>query len=898
MRMIILLLITVCVRLSYAQEQSISGTLKTSRGTIIPFASVTIKDSQNKIITFKSSDVKGAFFLLIPSSQPLGDLHLEINHLGFKKVSEIVKEGKNHYNILMEEQAIDLADVQVKSRPRLTSTSDTLSYDVESFAKNEDRSIEDVIKRLPGMEVNDDGKIKFNGQDISKLYIDGDDLLDDKYAIGTKTIPYAMVKGVEVLQSHQPLKVLKNKVFSDKIAINLTIKEEAKLKLTGQAKVGAGLPQQYDSELNSVLFNKKYKMLNVLKGNNIGNDLSSDFSGFNFSSMMGGVGNFRPSSLLSTGTAGNPGLSRNRYFLNHSGSLNANNLMNHKSGLQLKSNIKLLVDKNKKNYSSLTEYYSDQDTIRYSEQQNLENHPFITDLSFNAQLNKETYYFNNALNFTYSKENSYSSLFSNEADINQRLQNNVRDFSNTLDYVPELNNKNILSLNWYLNYYNQPQRLYIQPGINMDIFNDGNPFSTLNQFAETPTWFKRATLGYRLTKGIIKQNYRLGMLNEFQQLNSQLRLMQLDGFETSYGGSGDNHLNWNRNQFFIDGSYEYKKGALESVLLVPIALQRIAYKDNDFNLNEQKSQLLVSPSLRMKYLTGAEDYLTFNYSYGNQTGNINSVYQGAVLSNYRSLRANDAVLEEQNNHAMGINYNFRRSLSMLFMNVGFSFNRAYANTISSNVIANNISQTVLLTMANQVNSFGANAGISKYIFALGATANLKASWNSTQFNQLFNGELLPFNNLSFVLSPSVEARLWNRVGMTYSSNASWMTSRQVREGQTTTQGNGDSVFPDRQIHNLDQSLGFSYSPLRSTFIRSSSKDQYSRQPQSQAVNYFLVDANARYRIDRWRTDIELDLSNLANITTYDTYSLSANRFNFNQYHLRGRMAVLKMVFQL
>lgn len=891
MRILILLFLTVCVHFSYAQQQSIEGTLKTQSGKSVPFASVMIKNTQNKIIAFKSSDAEGRFGLLIPATQNLSELSLEINHLGFKKISEALKEGQNRYEIRMEEHSIDLADVQVKSRPRLTSIGDTLSYDVGSFAKNEDRSIEDVIKRMPGMEVNEDGKIKFNGQDISNLYIDGDDLLDNKYAIGTKTIPYAMVQGVEVLQNHQPLKVLKNKSISDKIAVNLVIKEEAKLKLTGQAKLGAGLPNQYDGEVNTILFNKKYKTLNVLKGNNIGNDLSSDFTGFNFASSLSGMGNSRPASLLSSGTAGNPSLPKNRYFLNNSGSLNANNLVNHKSGLQVKSNVKLLLDRNEMVYNSLSEYYSGEDTIRYHERQDLANHPFISDLSFNAQVNKDAYYFNNALKFTYSKETSHSALLSNEVDMNQKLQNRVRDFSNTLDYVPELKNKNIISLNWYLNYYNQPQSLSIQPGINADIFNDGNAFQSLNQFAETPTWFNKATLGYRLTRGIIKQNYRIGMLNEFQQLNSQLRVKQLDGSENGYRASADNHLHWNRNQVFVDGSYEYKKGGLEAILSIPLTLQRIAYKDDDFALKENKSQWLANPALRLKQMTGVEDYLSFNYSYTNRTGNINSVFRGAVLSNYRSLRANDAQLEEQNSHTLGLNYNYRRSITLFFMNAGLSYNRASANTISSNRVDNDISQTISLSMVNNVNSFNANAGISKYIFSLGATADLKASWSSTRFNQLFNGELLPFNNLSFVLNPSIEARLWNRISMTYVGNASWMTSRQVREET-------DSVFPDRQIQNLDQSLGFSYSPFRSTFIWLSGKHQYSRQPQSQTVNYFFVDANARYKINRWRTDIELDLSNLANITTYDTYSLSANRFVFNQYHLRGRMAVLKLVFQL
>src|SRR5690606_31385992 len=438
--------------------------------------------------------------LTIPTTYNLNELQLEINHLGFKKVNESLASKKTYYEIILEDQAINLADVQVKSRPHIQRIGDTLSYNVESFAKNEDRSIGDVLKRMPGMEVSENGKVKFNGQDISKLYIDGDDLLDDKYAIGTKTIPHAMVLGVEVIQNHQPLKVLKNKTFSDKVALNLVIKDEAKLKLTGQAKVGLGLPEQYDGELNAILFNKKYKMLNVLKGNNIGDDLSGDFSGFNSSSFLSGMGNSRSSALLSSGTAGSPNLPKNRYYINQSGSLNAHNLMNLRNGLQLKSNVKLLLDKNERAYQSASEYYIGQDTIRYHEQQSVDNHPFIADISLQTKANKIRYYFNNELTFKYSHENMYSTLMSNDMNMQQKLNNRISDFSNTLDYVPELKNKNIMSVKWYLNYYNQPQMLVIKPGINADIFNEGNEFEKLSQFAETPTWFNRASVGYHLVK--------------------------------------------------------------------------------------------------------------------------------------------------------------------------------------------------------------------------------------------------------------------------------------------------------------------------------------------------------------------------------------------------------------
>ncbi len=876
MRAIFLLILFLSIEYSYAQEYS--GTLKTIDGEVVPFATILIKDAENKVLAFKTSDSNGVFTLSIPKTIEEKTLIIEINHLGYKKVRQDIKEGKLNYNITMERQAINLSEVQVRSRPIIRNIGDTLSYNIDSFAKNEDRSINDVIKRLPGMEVNESGQIKFNGQSISNLYIDGDDLLDDKYAIGTKTIPYSMVKELEVLQNHQPLKVLKNKTLSDKVAINLVIKEEAKLKLTGQAKLGLGLPEQYDGELNSILFNKKYKMLNILEANNIGDDLSLNFDESN------------PPKLLSSGTIGSPGLDKSRYFLNNSISVNANNLINYKNGLQLKAGIKMLLDQNKMEYKTTTDLYSLNDTIRYSEQQNINNHPLLTNLSINAQLNKEKYFFNNVLKFAYSKETNSSLLLSNEIDMSQRLKNQVHSFSNSLEYVPEFKNKNILRFNWYLSYFNQPQNLYVQPGVNAPIFNDGIPFESTSQFTESPNWLNRVSLAYQFTKGRIKQNYQAGIVNELQRLNSQLRLKQLNGTQTSYQSDHDNNLNWNRNQFFVNGSYEYKKGAFESALSIPITLQRTSYSDEGFNLDESEAQLLITPALRIKYMTGSENYLSFNYKFSNQTGNINNVFRGAILINYRSLQANDADLQKQYNHNLDLTFNFRRSINMLFMNTGISYKNSKSTTIASNIISDNISQTILLPFLNQINSYKIHGGISKYIFSLGATADLKASWEYTRFDQLLNENLLPINNISFMLNPSLEARLLNRISLNYGSTATWITNKSGT--------NNTSNLPDRQIQNLNQSMGITYAPYKNTFLRVSGRHQLTKQSGIKDVNYFFVDINASYKLVKWQTDIVLNLTNLANITSYETYSISANSSIYSKYELRGRMAVLKFIFNL
>src|SRR5690606_8762756 len=146
----------------------------------------------------------------------------------------------------------------------------------------------------------------------------------------------------------------------------------------GQAKLGAGLPSLYDAELNTILFNKTFKMLNVGKGNNIGADLATDFNSlFSTSSAS------RPPALLSAGLGG-PQLPKNRYYMNNSGSLNANNLMNLRNGIQLKTNVHAWIDNQELNALSETEIYSLGDTIRIREDQQLRQYPWMTELTLSA----------------------------------------------------------------------------------------------------------------------------------------------------------------------------------------------------------------------------------------------------------------------------------------------------------------------------------------------------------------------------------------------------------------------------------------------------------------------------------------------------------------------------------
>lgn len=868
------------------QQKTISGQL-IDQLTLKPiaFASITVKNAENKVLAFKSTDLAGRFAL--QSTADLQQCFLEVNHLGYEKYRYNLAEKSHDLRIPLVQKKIVLEDIKVKSKPQVRRMGDTIAYNVGSFAKEEDRNIGDVIRRMPGMEVSESGQIKYQGKSISNFYIDGDDLLDDRYAIGTRTIPHKMVQDIQVLNNHEHLKVLKNKRFTDQVAINLVIKEDAKLKMTAEAKIGAGLPKQYDHELNSILFNKKYKMLNVLSANNTGKNLRTDLIGYNAESTLNRLGTSAINNLLSLGTVGNPPLGQQHYLMNNSASLNTNNLFNLKKDWQLKANVQGLFDKNNKTFSSRSEYFTPTENIVFDEAQYSRIRSWLAAIRLSASKNLSTKFINNSLNFEFEKERGQADLNSNGNSILAQLRARIAGVNNQLEYVPELKNGNIVQFSWNLNYGEKPQSLALQPGVFPDILNNSEAYLATNQQLNVPNFFTRISAGYRFPKGKISQYYKAGISVENQNMKSHIRLDQLTGSVLPAMDSTANDLHWLRTVYSIAADYGWKKQKLEAQLSLPISFQNTSYDDPNYSLDGEQKRLLFSPAFRLKYLVAQEDDLDFSYNFANAFGNIQDIYRGMVIQNYRNLAQNSININESSSHNLALNYRFSRTLKLLFANIGARYSQTARNAMMGQEISNNISQTVLLPIKNKVNSLNINAGIDKYVFALASSMKLKAQWSYTDYNQYFNGELLPFQNSNFSLQPETEFKVWKNLKFSYNSSLSWSNAKQKNNPELSN-----------RIFSFSQNIGIPFNAFKNTYLRLSGRQIYSQQPGLAKINYFFVDAFARYRHTKWKTDFELNMSNLANIKTFNTYSLSANLQTHNTYELRGRTLLLRAIFNL
>ena len=201
-RHLIIMLCCLFPLLAMAQMR-ITGTATDKKGDPLTGVIIQLRSNvTNKMIRFGKTDAKGQF-----SIEATADSYLEVSMLGFKKQRFSNLSGKSPLRIVMEEEAVALKEVTVKAS-KVREHGDTLTYNVATFADQNDRNIGDVLSRIPGFEVNkQNGQIKYEGKPISKFYIEGLDMLGDKYGIATNSLPQVDVGSVQVMRNHQPIRV-------------------------------------------------------------------------------------------------------------------------------------------------------------------------------------------------------------------------------------------------------------------------------------------------------------------------------------------------------------------------------------------------------------------------------------------------------------------------------------------------------------------------------------------------------------------------------------------------------------------------------------------------------------------------------------------------------------------
>ncbi|MBB2145188.1 hypothetical protein GM921_06820 [Pedobacter sp. LMG 31464] len=880
--LITLLCFLVGISSAYAQKQ-LKGKVKDAKGTPIESASINLKDATGNILSFTRTNEKGEYILSF--SEENKDLTIEATTIGYtKKVVEITELSKS-YDLTLQESATNLKTVVVKNKPTLTVNGDTLNYKTSDFADKQDRSIGDVLRKMPGITVEESGKVSYNGKPISALYIDGDNVLDDKYSIGTKSIPHGAVDKVQVIEKDQPIKMLRKNNTSEDVALNLVIKDEAKIKVLGDVRAGAGTPNRFDANANAMMFKKKAKFINNIKGNNIGIDPGLDLTSFNFEDYLKRLDNDKPSGFLSAGAAGVPTLPQKRTLFNKAGLANLNNLYKFNEDFQIRANVSYLYDQRDQQYSKFSETYLSGQTITYNELQENAINPQKLQTKFNVLANADNYYFNDNLIVNYGTTKTNSGVVTNGIGANQSLKQETFDISNELNYRKKLKSENTFNFYSYISKSTQPEVLNINPGLNEDILNNGNPYAGLNQYVKLPTLYANNYTSFAFVSSKFTQTYKLGFNVQQQQLNSELYRVQNDQTTELVSSQMTNDLDWLKTKLYTDANYEYNSGKFKTSLSLPISYNMINYEDKAKGLDKNLNKFFVNPSLNVKYQTGIENYITANYSFSNDLGGIDDVYRGTILKNYRSLFANDAPISERKSQSVGAGFSFRKAMQMFFFNLNASYSTSTVNTISSYTISNNIQQRIVLPYANDVSSLSFGANASKYLFNIRSTINAGVGFSQSTFEQLQNNELLPFTSQNTNYKAGIDSKINNFLNWSYNATYSVSTNKTSKV---------DAIKNNNQ--QLRQQSSITATAFKSVFMTLSAEHIFTHQSTQPDLKYLFADFNMRYKFQKLKTDLEFGITNLANIKKFEANYLSANSFSSGTYYIPGRVAMMKATF--
>lgn len=872
---------------------NISGTVTDSLQQPIASASITLhKANSSLIIAYAISNAKGGFVIQYNKVSTSDTFTVKANAIGYKIKQVRLQSFNQNIEFVLNASNVQLPNVTVKNaKPFLKYKADTLSYAVDSFAQKQDRTIGDVLKKMPGIEVDGNGKISYNGKAISNFYIDGDNLLDDKYNIATNSIAADMVKDVQVLENHQPIRALKNAALSDKVAINLNLKDKARLRLTARAELGGGYANEplYDGTINLMAFKKNYKAINSFKANNTGVDISNDVVSHNIMDFYKAVENNVPNDMLGLNYPNNPNINQQRYLFNNAALANTNNLHKTKDGVQIKVNLYYLYDKQQQDYSNNSFYYlPNSDTVKYLQHQNTENRFNVLYAQINLNSNKDKTYWNNKLVIEYNKLPSYSTTNFNGKFTNQNLLQNTSTINNEFNTIKTIHTKNVIEWYSYISYLNKPELLQVQPGLNVTYFNNNIAYLQLSQQANVPTFFTNNYINYRVPSGKILQSYKVGFNSQWQQLQSNASVTQINNAVNNVSDSFINRLQWKHQKVYANANWDYMGERTKITFSLPINWQHIGYSDSSIKtmLPVNFNEVFINPSINIKYATGIENFITANYTFGNSIANIQDVYGGYILSNYNKIMFNNIAIRQSNMQIASLSYNYRKTIKIFFFNIAAIYSNVNNNSIAQTELLNSLQRQTIIPLNNRVNSFTLFSGVSKYLFKLHATVNLKASIKTSNWNQLQNGLLLGYMNNTYNVSAGISPKINKWLNIAYNGNYTLSNSK-AEVGKTNLQA----------ITQMQHSLEINTFLNDNCYMKFKGEDFYIRQHQINVTNaYFFADASFHYKLNKIKTDFSFDVMNIANTQNYSTVNISANNLTQSAFAIRPRMFLLKAFF--
>ena len=763
-------------------QVKLQGVVRDSLGTPLELANVIAINKQSSALeSFGVTAEDGKFMLSLSKNQTY---NMQVSYIGMKTYEEEITTKNiditRDFNLRLDNS---LDAIELSYEMPVTVRGDTLIYNADSFTNGSERKLEDVLKNLPGVELNEDGQIEVEGKVVNKLMVNGKDFFDGDTKLASKNIPSKAVDKIQVLRNYTEVSQLSGVTNNqDNVAINIKLKEGKENFWFGTVTAGGGVSEEdelYIAQPKLFYYSPKFSLNFIGDLNNTGETALSrrDIRGFG--------GGFRAPSNTS-GTSINLGDNSLNFLTNQRDALEVKNQLgatnfSYSPSQELDITGFAILNSNRVTSKEISfVQYTDSDlgipdeTTQQTSTQRSDQGLLKLSASFQPNFENQLEY--DILGRISKDEQTQTEISSVVGSTQQVEEVNPYSITQSLKYYYTLNETNIFALEaQYLNkdedpFYNvllgndpsnnnlapEEQDAYDSTAAALGL-NQGLNNYDLNQDRRIKSNQLDAKLDYyNIINNKSNINLTLGSIVSRQDFNSTIFQFLEDGtfFEptpTFNAGRAINDTQYDFTDLYLGVHYRFKAG----IFTITPGFSVHAYSNKNTQFGEQYGEdfFRFLPDFETRIQLKKSESLTFNYNMKNQFTDVTKLAEGIILNSFNNIQYGNPELQNALSHNLSL---FYRSFNL--------FN--YTNVFARVAYSKNIDQIRSLTDFENVirTSTYFNSGFAdETVSAFGRLqrsfgkirGSLNVNFNYSKINQFVQGRQSVNEGFTQSYTPSI-----------------------------------------------------------------------------------------------------------------------------------------------
>ncbi len=701
-------------------------------------ANITLSN-RDSIYGFTFTDKNGKFSLKIPTNIPLPTLI--ISHLSIEKIIfSIVDDSlfNKEVDIYAVPRVNKLPEVQVEStRKGVSITGDTTSFAASKYSDGSETVLEDLLKKIPGIKVSEDGKISFRGKQISKVLFEGNDLYKDKYRVVTKNLTNKIIDSVQAIENFNSNSLLKGITSENETVLNLVVKNEIKNRISGNTNINLG--STYEASLNVFLIKKSCQFVGLYTGNNIGITETGLFEEDNNKTIISNTNSFSlpitniqipetflgfKKSIPNNSHLGNLSFGKNK---KDKSSITANlSIENNKQWRSILTNESLITNSDSLFFNSFREY---SDRIN----------KIFGGFEIKNAFSKKTTLVNH-FDLAYSEENLYNNLFLPLSFIIEQSKLPSLNLLYDLEFTTKVNDNSVLLLSGTTQYSNRTQFYHNTEGLHYPPIGSPSPSSLINDILQKKnTLASNISARLYLNRKLLK--FMLGLSSTYSKTSrldistkvsdSILFLTRIPQSNESYENNIYGQLNFTLKKisFSLNGGLSMIKNSI---------------------LGGQNN-ILLNAKMGIKWIPSKNNFLLLFISKQPTLNDLNNYSTAPLIKDYRTIQYSLSNWKNFSNTNLGIVYGYNNFFKAVDLSASFIIQKKSLSIVRFFTFSG-FNTRSFLDFGPSTNFYTSNISAGKYISNL--NVYIKADFLKS-FNNYFNAigtsslEKFNFNTNSF-----------------------------------------------------------------------------------------------------------------------------------------------------